>query len=63
MSMLKPEKIKDTVTIQAGKWTDKVAFAAAMGLTGVVVWVAVSSYNSLKKKLDFELDDIDWDGK
>ena len=63
MNMLKPKKIKDSVTIQAGKWTDKVAFAAAMGLTGVVAWVAVSSYNSLKKKLDFELDDIDWDGK
>ena len=63
MSMLKPKKIKDVIAIQAGKWTDKVAFAAAMGLTGVVVWVAVSSYNSLKKKLDFELDDIDWDGK
>lgn len=61
--MLKPKKIKDAATIQAGKWTDKIAFAAAMGLTGVAVWVAVSSYNSLKKKLDFELDDIDWDGK
>ncbi len=63
MNMLKPKKIKDAVTIQAGKCTDKIAFAAAMGLTGVAVWVAVSSYNSLKKKLDFELDDIDWDGK
>lgn len=63
MNMLKPEKIKEVASIQAGKWSDKIAFAAAMGLTGVAVWVAVGTYNSLKKKLDFELDDIDWDGK
>lgn len=65
MNMLKPGKIKEAASIQAGKWSDKIAIAAAMGLTGVVVLVAVSSYNTIKKKFDFnfDIDDIDWDGK
>ncbi len=59
------DKIKQKLTLQAGKWTDKVALAAAIGLTGVAVWAAFKTYDTVKKKFDFDLDidDIDWDGK
>lgn len=66
MSTSKREKIKEQLNIQAGKWTDKVALAAALGLTGVAVWAAVKTYDTVRKKLDvldLTLDDIDWDGK
>jgi hypothetical protein len=59
------DKIKEKLTIQAGKWTDKVALAAAIGLTGVAVWAAFKTYDTVKKSFDFDFggDDIDWDGK
>lgn len=60
------DKIKEKLTIQAGKWNDKVALAAAIGLTGVAVWAAFKTVNTVKKKLDtldLTLDDIEWDGK
>lgn len=60
------DKIKEQLTIQAGKWTDKVALAAAIGVTGIAVWAAVKTVSTVKKKLDtldLTLDDIDWDGK
>lgn len=65
MSMSKRQKIKQHLNIQAGKWTDKVALAAALGLTGVAVWAAVKTYDTVKNKFNFDLDfdDIDWDGK
>ena len=65
MNMLKPQKIKEQLNIQAGKWTDKVALAAAIGVTGIAVWVAVKAVSEVKKRtdiLDLKLDDIDWDG-
>lgn len=66
MSTSKREKIKQQLTIQAGKWNDKVALAAAIGLTGVAVWAAFKTYDTVKNwsfDFDFDDDDIDWDGK
>lgn len=60
------DKIKEQLTIHAGKWTDKVALAAAIGVTGIAIWAAVKTVNTVKKKLDtldLTLDDIEWDGK
>lgn len=58
------DKIKQKLTLQAGKWTDKVALAAAIGLTGVAIWAAYKTYDTVKNwSFDFDTDDIDWDGK
>ena len=59
------DKIKQNLTIHAGKWTDRVALAAAIGITGIAIYAAVKTYDVVKKKFDFDLDvdDIDWDGK
>ena len=66
MNMLKPEKIKERLNVEAGKWTEKVALAAAIGVTGIAIWAAVKTVNTVRKKLDIldlTLDDIEWDGK
>jgi hypothetical protein len=67
MSTSRREKIKEHLTIKDGKWTDKVAFAAAIGLTGAAIWVAYKTFDTVKNKINFDLDftddDIDWDGK
>lgn len=54
--MFKPEKIKEVASVHAGKWAEKAAFAAAFGLTGIAVWLAVKTVNKAKTKID----DIDW---
>lgn len=66
MNMLKPEKIKERLNVEASKWTEKVALAAAIGVTGIAIWAAVKTVNTVRKKLDtldLTLDDIEWDGK
>ena len=63
MSMFKPAKIKETASIHAGKWMDKVTFAAAVGITGIVVYAAVKTLNKSKEQLDLTLNEMDWDGR
>lgn len=63
MNMLKPAKIKEAASIQAGKWVEKAAFAAAFGITGVAVYLAVKTFNKSKAKIDLTLNEMDWDGK
>lgn len=57
--MLKSDKIKELASVHAGKWTEKAAFVAAFGVTGLAVWLTVKTINKAKSKID----DIEWDGK
>jgi hypothetical protein len=56
--MLKPSKPKlDLRSVDYKDTMKKVAFFAVFGVTGIA---AVAAYRYAKKKLDFDIDNIDW---
>lgn len=61
--MLKPKKIKDLATVHAASIVEKAAFAAAFGVTGVALCLAIKAYKMSKEKIDLTLNEMDWDGK
>lgn len=58
--MLKHKKIKDLATVHASSILEKAAFAAAFGVTGVALCLAIKVYKMSKDKIDLTLNDIDW---